>query len=1246
MALSDYFSKSKTRELTEQEEFERVRREIANLNTRLSAVGEQPKKSPTSSPLLTVLESLVRPGYGIMNAAREFSNPDYGATPGVRDVPQAFARGFRLEERSTGKDVLTDLGVSDEPFADFNVGKVNLKPNLAGLLGFGLDVLNPLDPLNWVTMGVGKAGIKGAQQLVKGRKLLETSFGKDVTEELIEKLGEDWVSRVSEDTVGGLVKKLSDRADKLGIQEGINAHTISELMLKGIETQGLKADSRVRPKLQNAIKVNLQAPIVNKPVAQFDLPGSRPLLNVLGALGEKTSKSPVGQAMGQAFSTKFTPSTVPASVWTRFIRQGARVKDESPDKLSELIDNLRAGGPSTAPTTNLGTQIFMGLEPPDISKVNKIEPGFPDMAKPKGGFWTSSKMEGENVSDWARWLKSEYSSDLPPGTEIPKNFKLDDLTPYELHPAVDARILELGSKSSVDEFLEKYGHREGDNLNIDWDRVAQDYDGIHFSRDPGVMGTESPFYGVDSESTLWLNPEKILGEPPGKGWDILSQTRKGVHFSRDPRLGGTDYPFPQADSGASLGSGKLSEEPPISGTKALDDLETTSGEEAYKELKGGLYRMMEKARIQEQQFEREVADVFEGLNAKERKEVMKGVLYPDYEISDKLAPAVNAFKQWRQQVVDEYKSLGVTFTPIEEYVPFVVAGKPLSKDEAALLKGIFGTGVRQLQQGDIVDLLAKADPHLIERSTDVIDPAKINKILGREWLTEDAAVAMARRGVRAVRGEEASIFLHGMMEKWGLTIEDITQLQHLPDGYVMVKPRVESTGRINLDATKVEKGEKAFALPQEFVKAYNEYTDLMFNPESRTKLGQFFDQATRAYKTMAYMWNPGHIPRDLMSNLYNLWLMDVRSPAPYLKAAQIMRHAMMKNVDEVPLKIGEWEGTMKQFYNMVEQLGVIDSGAVLAEFMQAGSDWSFRMGGKYTDVMRKMTRVNDNWARMAGMIDRISKGYSPEEAAGQVKKYLFDYFELTPFEKRVMKRVVPFYTWIRKNLPLQVEMLFSKPGKYATTYKVMEGIGDIPEEGEVPDFIRDAGGVLLPGKEKGSYVIPNLSYADLGKVPLSLEQLREYMAMVNPIFRAPVEMMSNVSLFSGQPLENYRGEYRNIPFGELLKSLGAVEEPPKIPTRTLGYLLDQIPPLRTLSTISNPEHPRQMARLISFLGGPQIYPEDWALEAASYETRDELRSLIRSLQDRGTYVPTIDELTPNKAKKKKKGKITSLSDIF
>jgi hypothetical protein len=286
------------------------------------------------------------------------------------------------------------------------------------------------------------------------------------------------------------------------------------------------------------------------------------------------------------------------------------------------------------------------------------------------------------------------------------------------------------------------------------------------------------------------------------------------------------------------------------------------------------------------------------------------------------------------------------------------------------------------------------------------------------------------------------------------------------------------------------------------------------------------------------------------------------------------------------------------------------------------------MGGKYTDVMRKITRGNDNFARIAGAIDFMSKGATPEQAAAKVKKFLFDYFDLTPFEKRFMKRVIPFYTWLRKNLPLQVEMLLSKPGKYATTYKATEDIGDIPTDEEAPSFISEAGGFRLPGAdgEGGTYVIPNLSYADLGKVPMSIENVRELAAMINPVIRAPIEMLTNTSLFSGQNLERYKGESQEIPFGQLLESLGLIENAPQVSSRTTGYLLDQIPPLRTASTISNPEHPRQVARLLSVLGGPQIYPVDWAQDAATYERRDTLRALVRSLEDQGTQVPTTREL--------------------
>jgi len=1001
------FSWSRTEE---EDEFQRVSQEVSNYNSRLGAVGEQPK-TESKGTLNWILDKLSRTGYAGNNLLREFVAPGEGATPNKFDPLQAYKRGFFAEEKTIGKDITSAMGLSEDPYFKTKLGPLEIAPNTAGIAGLAVDLLNPLDAINWVGVGqltkgakLGKAAVESA----KGINLVEKTFGREVMEELGEKLGTQWLNTVSQPTVGRLVKTIGDRAQKLNIEAGVNPQSISDMLQKAVETGGYKPSTRIQPREVRKIGVNISAPFTNKKLGQVYIPGSRSLLNVTGALKEKVGNTAAGQVLGHSFNPNFTPNTVPAGVWTKFVRQGA-------------------------PPVNLDTDKFLG-------------------------------------------------------------------------------------------------------------------------------------HGVDN---LPVTPTTIL--------------------------------------------------------------ETKPGDEAYQEVLQGLKRMGEKARIGEQRFEKSVADIFDGTSDVERKEILKAALYPDHPIDAKLKPMVESFKVWRQDVVDTYKNLGINFTPLENYVPFITSGKPLTKDEISMLKGIFGPGVRNVQNNDLLDMIAKSDPSLRHRSFDAIDPSKINEVLGREWLTEDAAVAMARRGVRAVRGQEAATFLQGVAEKYGLKVDDVNALQHLPDGYAVVIPKVQSTGRVVLEASDKMTSE-GFALPQEFARAYNEYTDLMFNPESQNKILRFIDQLTRAYKTMAYMWNPGHIPRDFLSNVYNLWLMDVRSPIPYMKASQVMT-TIGKMTPDAPMKVGSWSGTSEEFYHMLEDLGVTDSGSVLAEFIQAGSDWSFRIGGKYTDIMRKMTRTNDNFARVAGVIDRMEKGDTPEQAAALVKKYLFDYFDLTPFEKSTMKRVIPFYTWMRKNIPLQVESLVTKPGKLATANKVMTNIGTPAQEGEAPDFITDAGGIKVGG-EDGVYILPNLSYADLAKLPTDMTQVRELAATVNPLLRAPVEMLTNTSLFSGQPIERYSGERKTMPFGQLLEGegLNLMEKAPTLPARTLGYLLDQIPPLRTASTIANPTHPRREARMLSVLGGPQIYPVGWATEAATYEKRDELRDLVRSLQDRGIEIPTTREL-----KKKRKG---------
>lgn len=76
----------------------------------------------------------------------------------------------------------------------------------------------------------------------------------------------------------------------------------------------------------------------------------------------------------------------------------------------------------------------------------------------------------------------------------------------------------------------------------------------------------------------------------------------------------------------------------------------------------------------------------------------------------------------------------------------------------------------------------------------------------------------------------------------------------------------------------------------------------------------------------------------------------------------------------------------------------------------------------------------EDWARFANYLQGIHDGLSPKSAADMVRRYLFDYQDLTPFERHGLKNVVPFYTFMRKNTPLQFAELIQQPGKFSTLF--------------------------------------------------------------------------------------------------------------------------------------------------------------------------------------------------------------------
>ena len=174
--------------------------------------------------------------------------------------------------------------------------------------------------------------------------------------------------------------------------------------------------------------------------------------------------------------------------------------------------------------------------------------------------------------------------------------------------------------------------------------------------------------------------------------------------------------------------------------------------------------------------------------------------------------------------------------------------------------------------------------------------------------------------------------------------------------------------------------------------------------------------------------------------------------------------------------------------------------------------WLAKLGPE--DVGEKFTAGDKGW------------NMNLDDAAASVRKYLFDYTELTDFERTRMRAFIPFYTWMRKNIPLQIESLIRDPGRYAKVPKAMNNIESITDDWQdiqEPDYYRELHAVRLPilMNSKPTYVNPNLPFQDLNNL-----NWKDLLASMTPFLKilgewAPAQ---GHSIFLDRPIERYPGE--------------------------------------------------------------------------------------------------------------------------
>ncbi|HUU94391.1 MAG TPA: hypothetical protein VM487_01530, partial [Phycisphaerae bacterium] len=152
------------------------------------------------------------------------------------------------------------------------------------------------------------------------------------------------------------------------------------------------------------------------------------------------------------------------------------------------------------------------------------------------------------------------------------------------------------------------------------------------------------------------------------------------------------------------------------------------------------------------------------------------------------------------------------------------------------------------------------------------------------------------------------------------------------------------------------------------------------------------------------------------------------------------------------------------------------------------------------------------------------KGEDVAGAAARVHKYLFDYGDLSPFEKSTLRNVVPFYTFARKNFPLQLESMVTKPGKIANLkhfqdfLQAREDNGQGVEASIVPSWMRRR---IFGFSKDDDGALDIFTGLGLGFEEMSVfdRPFDEFAAMLNPMIKAPLQAALNKDFFRDIPLD-------------------------------------------------------------------------------------------------------------------------------
>jgi hypothetical protein len=295
------------------------------------------------------------------------------------------------------------------------------------------------------------------------------------------------------------------------------------------------------------------------------------------------------------------------------------------------------------------------------------------------------------------------------------------------------------------------------------------------------------------------------------------------------------------------------------------------------------------------------------------------------------------------------------------------------------------------------------------------------------------------------------------------------------------------------------------------------------NGEVSARWQSFMNQAQAPWKRWVTSYRPGFHVRNLLGDAFNAHLAGTH-PKWFEKAAKMVGVEAGDEAGRTTIKMGDHIFTKPE----VERL--YRKGGLETSFIETEVTGGHERGLAHT--ITNFGEKREKYVRMATFMDSMDKGLkrglsidrAVEEAAGRVRKYHFDYSELTQAERK-LRTFIPFYTYTRKELPVLLEHTLTTPGKMAKVPKItsalsqMMGVPHDPDDpfpgldAMLPEYLKDQSLFSLPGGRVSAPGIPS----DMLSMLSPKGFMEQTASNLTPLIKAPYELATQKRFPSGAP---------------------------------------------------------------------------------------------------------------------------------